>query len=1269
MAGTHSKAVFSLDRKVVDILEFGKEYYAKDSTILMPSKPDDADQKKIPGIKGLAAAYTQFEFDTRKRLVVVGHTETGGDVKQNFELSALRAEAVVCLLTGDAGRWSEISEKGQKVQDIKRILNYFRFNRKDWNCNPPDLSDTWNEGNSQQILDATKRFFEGFNKDHSPGLNVALIDGTIKTDKKWPKDVWKAVFGLYLEEMCAALGIMPKAPKKIPDTAKLPKGNLKFISEAKKFVGCGESFPMTEDKPKNNYQSDKYRRVELLFYNGSNIDQKTKKIGARVFACPAAGTAKHTSDGPPKCPLWYANHLYANYIDPEKDLISTAYHLAFTYIDQVNVKNKKPTVQKVPAGLTIEAYFYKIVGANKQKIEINSITKFSGGVYTVQVEDTPDRDNLHFEFDTKLPAEPDKSKWIYTSAAGATPTIVTKKNDEIEALAVPDEVADYMKYYDLPKEWSSERYWTRYREGANDKGDRFEKVMEQLKLKPYGTKKTEATNPLTFSLDDIVLVDKEGRQNINDPANNAPKDRNALDGLVNLSISSRYALFSVTAEELVLYKPEADHPSHTDFKFKENLITDVPSDGVTRAILFANDFYSVSNKRAERNAYFKEGKHVLGCRAAAIGDPQHHFTARARGDLIHDPAQITLANGSPIVNGTGTKFLKDVLPGYRLSIWKASEWGARQYTIASIQSDTQLTLTANPDPGDVGAGQDFKTFSPQHHCVGACGNFQLHYIHNGCVISDPTKADGLKARSFLLIHWNGRYKIAGAGVSIPELTAFRTEGPENTKQRWEHKGYTIEPQTVDAQNKGKLQIKPVFHFETKYPNNGGKESCTVSITNNSGDGEMGVTEAKMYKKSYKSPINVGDYSDYNRGEQTDIDGKKYRELVIAHEYGHGTGKYDDYQYSNGSLYGTNENFFLQWYPGMPYQWDFTSIMWYTEAPRMRHLWNFVNRLNEAAADNNELKALLNETKYKIVHRFDKGGVARTFNYYLASTPNDYRDICKPAKTGKTAFVAARAAVAPQPPIPAGQPGGPKAAVLAQPAVQGKGTFDLLLFKLGEDETAWSVKINNAATAWPFDGILTVLIKVGFKFINYKKKTGMASYVTNDWSSGAAPDKDVWMDALRSYIQNKLNGRFYLEGNNADFKRTYLFFFPICLDLDGKATAAQPADYTKAHYTIRVIYNNNDKVPEPTSGTELEAGNDVSREWIARYLFGQDAAWTGAAAPYHSVDESQPAVNKKVRNIGGATVVAFQANDLNFIRDWLRNELGDNSFNLVGTPSP
>jgi hypothetical protein len=354
---------------------------------------------------------------------------------------------------------------------------------------------------------------------------------------------------------------------------------------------------------------------------------------------------------------------------------------------------------------------------------------------------------------------------------------------------------------------------------------------------------------------------------------------------------------------------------------------------------------------------------------------------------------------------------------------------------------------------------------------------------------------------------------------------------------------------------------------------------------------------------------------------------------------------------------------------MPYHWDETSMMWYTEAPRMRHVWNFVNRLNEAAASATELQPLLNGSTYKIVHRFNKGGADKTFNFFLDSSPNDYRDICKPAKKGTTAFRTAVTARAPVAEIPADQPGGPKPAVPARAAVQGKGKFDLMLYKLGEDETAWSIKINNTNTTFAYDGILTVFIKVGFKFENYKQKTGPTSYTTNDWSSGGAPNKAAWMNAVRNYIKNKLNGRFYLQGNNADFKKTYLFFFPLCIDLDGKATGSKPADYTKAHYTVRVTYNNNDKVPKPATATDIRVGNNVSRSWLARYLFGQDASWTGAATAYHDTDESQPAVNKIVRSLGTGTAVAFQASDLEFIRDWLRTELGDNSFALVGTPKP
>ena len=286
---------------------------------------------------------------------------------------------------------------------------------------------------------------------------------------------------------------------------------------------------------------------------------------------------------------------------------------------------------------------------------------------------------------------------------------------------------------------------------------------------------------------------------------------------------------------------------------------------------------------------------------------------------------------------------------------------------------------------------------------------------------------------------------------------------------------------------------------------------------------------------------------------------------------------------------------------------------------------------------------------------------------FASSPNDYRDICKPYKTGTTAFKAGRATRAEVPAILAGQPGGPKPKVPARPAVQGKGKFDLMLYKLGEDETAWSVKINaldkNVHTGWPYDGILTVFIKVGVKFSSYKEKTGATTYSNNTCSSAF---KKAWVKDLRGRIKKELNGRYYLEGTNADFKKTYLYFFPVVLDLKSLSTAAKPADFSKAHYVIKVLKSNNTRVPEPASATELEVGNYVSRKWIARYMFGQDATWAGAAVPYHSRDESQPGVNRKVMNV---TDTPFKLTDFDFIRDWLRTELGDNSFVLKGTPKP
>lgn len=600
---THTKNSFSLHRKTVNIIELGKGLFNKESPILMPGrlKNDDGPSDELSdmnavsahaGITALAAAYKQFEFDARKQIVIAGHAAgESGDVKKHFDLAALRARNVYLLLTGQREQWAAGCYAGQKLEDVKRILMYFALRRLGWDCRDKGgINANWTDDTTK----ATEKFIAGYNKDakHAVKLAAGLAAGAAK-DKKWSPDLWKAVFTLYQEDICTSLKIAP------PDPAKLPLRKLRFAMRGRECVACGESFPLKVDK--SGYQKDKYRRVDIMFWNPKEVPGVRK--GSRRFVCPAAGAAAHQSK---ECPIWYQKHIKAVYLDPDKELKLIAYHLTFTYYDKIAGK-----VDKVPGGLTIEAYHYVGVGAAKTLTPIDAMLDYSDGVYTLKVEDDSTRKNIFFQFNTQDPAKPTTLMWVFRKDQNAEPVIVEKQTGPVKSMGT----AERFKYYDLPKLWSSENYWTRYKSGNDYEAFRYDTVMKTKKtLKPYGGKTTAATDPLFFSLNDIVLIKADGSQIV--------KDKDAADVEKALSADSRVTLLYLDKDDkfkVKIYAPRAEAPYFSKPDFTENLIYNYhPS---TRAVIFCGDFYHAYDKRTEKTGTFDFAKkHVLGARAALIND-------------------------------------------------------------------------------------------------------------------------------------------------------------------------------------------------------------------------------------------------------------------------------------------------------------------------------------------------------------------------------------------------------------------------------------------------------------------------------------------------------------------------------------------------------------------------------------------------------------------------------------------------------------------------
>ncbi|NNK02636.1 MAG: peptidoglycan-binding protein, partial [Desulfatitalea sp.] len=85
--------------------------------------------------------------------------------------------------------------------------------------------------------------------------------------------------------------------------------------------------------------------------------------------------------------------------------------------------------------------------------------------------------------------------FVHTKDKSSTPRLIHREtiaedNKGKDNKPVPYEALEFPKqrnYYDLPVEWSSRNYWTRYG-NRMDKGDRYQKVMkDRVKLFPYVT--------------------------------------------------------------------------------------------------------------------------------------------------------------------------------------------------------------------------------------------------------------------------------------------------------------------------------------------------------------------------------------------------------------------------------------------------------------------------------------------------------------------------------------------------------------------------------------------------------------------------------------------------------------------------------------------------------------------------------------------------------------------------------------------------------------
>jgi hypothetical protein len=959
---THGKVGGKIKPVKFRLLEFEDVLFHHDSAVMMPDDPagvssqqgggSSQSQRKVSGVKALALVFKQFEFNPDQKIIVAGHTDTSGGPELNFTLSDLRAKSVLYLLTGQRDDWADVSFSRQKIEDYQQVLKHMAVTRK-WNfCDPGNIDDKW----GPKTQTAVERYVLTYNAEFASKHNeVKRLQGSdaqfVAGDGKhrWNKDLWKAAFSLYIDELCSLMKVT------LTELDSLRKDKLKFISDdsklagkgAKRFVGCGESFPL-DAVGKDDYKSQKNRRVEIVFFDADD---------APVIDCPLDRKAVHKKE---QCPLWHDYHI-RTHLDAN-DLYAVMYHISFRYFNSV-----ENAMKDVPDGLVIKVFEFRKGNANP--VEVPAVVEHKAGVYSVKAQFTtalndPDREGLYFEF--KKPTGKD-DMWVYTKDKGQTPEIVYKKRADVAKLALPER----LKYYDLPSHWSSRNYWARYN-GKWDTGDLWEEVAK--KLKPFGSDTTQPKSQLIFSLDDIVLINSSGHQTITDKKfqveyfeitkSDGSKERRAR--IINeadtpVSDKSRLSMLYVKDTELTLHNPEdsAKQPYFTKFQFKKkganyvNLVYDIPQDGQVRLVAFCNQFYHAFDKRAEvwndPADQFDPAKHVVGCRAATLGDTAWYvretFSYAAGTPAGHDFKYYAADTGNFELH-----YLHDacVIP-------KKDGLTRRAFLIIHW-SCICLSDWDHPLPAVAPATAPYDGLAVPH------------------TVTPPLDAKHDKAKF------------------------MATEALLNTKKRWEEKGYTIEPLVTPVKATDcDIQIVPYFYLEARQSGLGGAPKCAVQVSDAENPNWMASGNALLYWKNYEAvtpdPVGKPNEDRYGVPGTDKVDGKSVKAMTIAHELGHAKGKDDEYEY---------EDQFTQYYPGMPYHYDGDSMMLQNRLPRLKQLWGFVNWINDAAKTPTPpkvapLNTLLGATAFKLVYRIAsaQANMPAQLNYHLKDT---YRKIYTPFAT-------------------------------------------------------------------------------------------------------------------------------------------------------------------------------------------------------------------------------------------------------------------------------
>jgi len=237
------------------LVEVHDALFRTNSCVVLPEgeTPSAADHTSISSVGIFAATLRFVEAHPGRKLLVAGHTDTTGAVDFNQTLSEERAKVALALLEGDRDAFVGLADKRHTVADYKQILSWCAkaFDDVDFDCDPGTIDDNASTGSGP-----LRRFQAAYNanKDAIGASDQAdlAVDGAIGPQ------TWGAFFDVY------ELGLRNELGEDAAGLADL-RQKLTFVDSENKALGFGEHHPI-EQASRDNFRSQKNRRVELLFF-------------------------------------------------------------------------------------------------------------------------------------------------------------------------------------------------------------------------------------------------------------------------------------------------------------------------------------------------------------------------------------------------------------------------------------------------------------------------------------------------------------------------------------------------------------------------------------------------------------------------------------------------------------------------------------------------------------------------------------------------------------------------------------------------------------------------------------------------------------------------------------------------------------------------------------------------------------------------------------------------------------------------------------------